>query len=475
MLIEFIKWLFLGEGEEKQNLLGKQSPRSKTESLSLGSYVQTDEKVSLPDGKTATIRTTSQIPVERSAEDIAKWGTAENPIYPGLPHEQRNPSKKESSPGAKRTRASGQPRDPQAEALRMRLIEETRTRSAELRKKLEPGIKAAAAESSKRQRQKPNAGITDAQAVANRAKYDRFKPVALRDHLSADLNAAASASEPLTAKAPQPATTSRTRAIMGGRNEKPLPANWYNVERTPEEIELERQLWEGNDAPGPVSAKPKPESPKEMGKTRGPRKARQKKGSGWDVHLPDLLENCIVYDLETTGGSRHADYIIQVAAAKVRGGRVVDRFSSFVKPPIGIPSFITGLTGISDVHVRSAPRAVHVLSEFSRWAGADILVAHNGASFDRHFLQTELSRAGAAIRETRGFDSLLLARRLGASRSNGLDALGDHYGILAKGRRHEASSDVQMLFDVLCRLVPDATEAGHAVLPGHPVSLLGDR
>ena len=55
-----------------------------------------------------------------------------------------------------------------------------------------------------------------------------------------------------------------------------------------------------------------------------------------------------VFDLETTGLSPVNDRIIEIGAVKMCGGKVTDRFSTFVNPQIPIPFNIESLTGISD-------------------------------------------------------------------------------------------------------------------------------
>lgn len=56
----------------------------------------------------------------------------------------------------------------------------------------------------------------------------------------------------------------------------------------------------------------------------------------------------MVIDIETTGLSRHYHEIIEIAAAVVRDGAVVEEFHSLVNPGTRIPGFITSLTGITE-------------------------------------------------------------------------------------------------------------------------------
>ena len=103
-----------------------------------------------------------------------------------------------------------------------------------------------------------------------------------------------------------------------------------------------------------------------------------------------------VIDFETTGLSpAMGDRATEVAIVLVENGSVVDRFQSLMNAGVHIPAFITGLTGISNAMVATAPDADTVMLAASRFVGNTPMVAHN-ASFDRRFWQAELARAGAA-------------------------------------------------------------------------------
>ena len=121
--------------------------------------------------------------------------------------------------------------------------------------------------------------------------------------------------------------------------------------------------------------------------------------------------NLAFIDFETTGLSPESgDRIIEVGIAVLEGGRIVDRYQSFINPQARIPGAVVALTGIDDSMVRTAPKAVDVMPEVLKFVGDLPLVAHN-ASFDRRFMDSELRRIGQ--RRTNDFIcSLLVARRV---------------------------------------------------------------
>jgi DNA polymerase-3 subunit epsilon len=137
------------------------------------------------------------------------------------------------------------------------------------------------------------------------------------------------------------------------------------------------------------------------------------------------MKRIAVIDFETTGLRAGADRIIEVAAAIVEDGNVVATFSELMDPGFRIPSFITGLTGISDAMVRGKPRPESIMPRLRSFLGDHVCIAHN-ASFDKRFFAAEMDLAGEGHDRT-FLCSLLLARRL-------LQQLPNHQ--LATLRRH---------------------------------------
>ena len=97
-----------------------------------------------------------------------------------------------------------------------------------------------------------------------------------------------------------------------------------------------------------------------------------------------------VLDLETSGGSPNSGAgITEIGVVKVRGGKVLGTFQSFVDPGHSLPPFITQLTGITDEMLFSAPFIDEVLPTLFEFLGSTdetVLVAHN-SPFDMSFLK----------------------------------------------------------------------------------------
>lgn len=157
-----------------------------------------------------------------------------------------------------------------------------------------------------------------------------------------------------------------------------------------------------------------------------------------------LAHTVVVLDFETTGLSPAlGDRAIEIGAVKIVDGIIVDRFQKLMNPGFAISSFIADYTGITNAMLRDAPPCREVMSDFHEFIGDHNLVAHN-ASFDRKFLDSELSRISKSY--TGCFCcSMLLSRRMIPDASNHkLETLVRHLKIQAEGSFHRALYDAEM-------------------------------
>jgi DNA polymerase-3 subunit epsilon len=161
----------------------------------------------------------------------------------------------------------------------------------------------------------------------------------------------------------------------------------------------------------------------------------------------------VMLDFETTGLSPAAgDRITEVAALRIVGGRVAERYVSLVNCGVRIPSFITSLTGISQDMVDAAPPAARVVPELLDFIGADALAAHN-ASFDEKFLKAEGERLGRSCGHAHLVCSLKLSRRVFPGlASYKLGQLAGQLGIGFRSRAHRAEADAEVAAEVLLHI-----------------------
>ena len=151
-----------------------------------------------------------------------------------------------------------------------------------------------------------------------------------------------------------------------------------------------------------------------------------------------LDSNVVVVDTETTGFSFTHDELIQIAAARLEQGRVVDWYVTFVNPGKEIPEDIVHLTGITDELVAEAPSPEDALAGLVEFAGDAIMVAHN-VGFDKTFTTNHPS--GYPLLENLWIDSLDLSRiALPRLKSHRLIDLVKTFG--APTSTHRADDDV---------------------------------
>ncbi len=161
------------------------------------------------------------------------------------------------------------------------------------------------------------------------------------------------------------------------------------------------------------------------------------------------LRDFTVIDLETTGKDTAQSEIVDIAAVRVRDGRIADEFNSFVKPNAPIPVASSEIHGIHASDVATAPTFEDIWPKFRDFCGGDIVVAHNGYDFDFRIL-ARMARALDQRFELCTYDTLPLARDLFPT-SRRLPELARRFGI-DPGQSHRALDDARTLAQVCLKL-----------------------
>jgi DNA polymerase III epsilon subunit family exonuclease len=117
----------------------------------------------------------------------------------------------------------------------------------------------------------------------------------------------------------------------------------------------------------------------------------------------------VAFDFETTGFSAAWDEIIEIGAVKVVKGKVVDKFSTLVKPYRKIINKSIKINGITNEMVADAQEISSVIPAFKEFINGYNLVGHN-VVFDMKFLDVNLARIGENI-SCRVYDTLKLSRK----------------------------------------------------------------
>ncbi len=164
-----------------------------------------------------------------------------------------------------------------------------------------------------------------------------------------------------------------------------------------------------------------------------------------------LQGDFVVFDLETTGFSPVSNAIIEIGAVRVTGGKVTDRFSTFVNPKVPIPYRIEELTGIRDDMVMDAPPIEEVLPKFLAFCEGCVPVAHN-ASFDMSFVRENCARLQLSCPETY-VDTVGMARVLLPQQGKyKLDAVAKALGVRL-GQHHRAVDDAECTAHIFEKMI----------------------
>ncbi len=120
----------------------------------------------------------------------------------------------------------------------------------------------------------------------------------------------------------------------------------------------------------------------------------------------DAKRELVVLDVETTGTDPKMSDLIEVAAVKVKGTEIVDRWSTFVDP--GRPIVGNQMHGITDKDVKGAPGPKEAADKLLDFVGDAKIVGHN-VGFDLGFIE-EAKGDGFRFQPGTYLDTLGIAR-----------------------------------------------------------------
>lgn len=181
------------------------------------------------------------------------------------------------------------------------------------------------------------------------------------------------------------------------------------------------------------------------------RKQKQPDRTSNGTCLNEFPEDFTVLDLETTGLNPSTDSIIEVAALRVRGGVVVDSFSSFVRPNTKVDEYITELTGITNEMLFFAPKPKKVFPEVRDFISDDIVLGHN-VRFDINFLHNWFSIIMDVPFDNNYIDTLRISKKALPNLSHHkLKDVAAALDVVPSGA-HRAINDCQTTFDCYCKL-----------------------
>ncbi|MFL5749737.1 MAG: exonuclease domain-containing protein, partial [Chloroflexota bacterium] len=163
------------------------------------------------------------------------------------------------------------------------------------------------------------------------------------------------------------------------------------------------------------------------------------------VAAVDARHEFVVLDVETTGTDPKMADLLEIAAVKVKGGKITDRWSTLVKP--ARPIVGNQMHGITDKDVAKAPSAADAATEARKFIGDSFVVGHN-VGFDLGFIEEALGD-GTRFEQGRYLDTLVIAREGYPDLTNyKLDTLSAFFGI-ELSQNHRALPDAEATANLL--------------------------
>jgi polyribonucleotide nucleotidyltransferase len=159
----------------------------------------------------------------------------------------------------------------------------------------------------------------------------------------------------------------------------------------------------------------------------------------------DAKRELVVIDVETTGTDPKMSDLIEVAAVKIKGTKVVDSWSTFVNPGRSIVG--NQMHGITDKDVKGAPSPKDAAKQLLKFVGDAKVVGHS-VGFDLAFIEEAI---GDGFRFAQGsyLDTLVIAREgYPGAESYKLADLARFFGV-ELGQNHRALPDAQATAELL--------------------------
>ncbi len=170
-----------------------------------------------------------------------------------------------------------------------------------------------------------------------------------------------------------------------------------------------------------------------------------------DKFPTEVMENVyVVFDLETTGLELLKCGITEIGAVKIVEGKVIEDFTTLIKPDYPIPQDVVEKTGITDEMVKDSPKISTVLPDFMKFIEGTILVGHN-VNFDLGFIKKYANAEDYEVKNA-VLDTMELSKTYAPGlKSNGLKALADYFNVTF--HHHRALSDAYATSDCFLEMM----------------------
>lgn len=153
-----------------------------------------------------------------------------------------------------------------------------------------------------------------------------------------------------------------------------------------------------------------------------------------------------VIDIESSGGKRGQERIIEIAIFRFDGQSVTDQMISLVNVSVSIHPYVQKLTGITPAMLRRAPKFHELAKRIIEITEDAVIVGHN-VSFDYRLLEQEFASLGYEFRR-KTLDTIPMTQKLiPGLKSYGLENISRELNIF-NPQRHRAAGDARVTLEL---------------------------
>jgi DNA polymerase-3 subunit epsilon len=152
------------------------------------------------------------------------------------------------------------------------------------------------------------------------------------------------------------------------------------------------------------------------------------------------------FDLETTGGDKQNDRIVEIAIIRFDGDKRFE-YTSLVNPCIPIPATASEVHGITDDKVKDSPTFASIARKVHNILNGCVLAGFNSNIFDIPFIVNELHRSGYSL-DLEGMPFVDVCNIFKRREERTLSAAVKFYLNKEHEGAHGALADVQATIDV---------------------------
>ena len=159
----------------------------------------------------------------------------------------------------------------------------------------------------------------------------------------------------------------------------------------------------------------------------------------------------VAFDTETSGPFAIESEVVELGAVKWRDGKIVDKFSTLLKPSVEMTPENIRIHGITNEMVKDAPKMSERIAAFCEFVNDSVLVAHH-APFDLGFVAIDIEANGLRFPNTLNLCSSLISRALLHTTNHKLQTLIKELNLVG-GEAHRAYDDAYACLQVLFKSI----------------------